>query len=350
MSDASAPGKLVIIGEYAVLHGAPAIVTAVDVRARATAVRSTDGQRILVDSASNQEFGFRCDRRHGFQWVGDHPGERGEILQAVLATLLKQMPDISSIPPVRISMDTDGFYRIEQAESRKLGLGSSAAVLVALTGALFDALGVDIEAEDATQFCIAAHRHFQGGHGSGADIAAAINGGVLGVRATDAGANISIDRLDWPDGLFILPVWSGESASTVDLLSRFYLYRNRKPDEFDGQIRILTNHAERAQAAWLDQSVQNVLAAMDGYDEALRLLDHEAAIGIQTDIHERLRTISKRHGARYKTSGAGGGDLGIAYTDSAAVADEVRSALIDAGFYVLESPLSTSGLTVDSDC
>ena len=349
MSDASAPGKLVIVGEYAILHEAPAIVTAVGVHARAKVSSSTDGSGVFVDSASNHEFPFRFDQQQGFHWSGNDPGGRGGILQAVLETFLEEMPDIGSFPPLRISMDTGAFYRAVQAESRKLGLGSSAAVLVALVGALFDALGLDVDREGALRFCTAAHRNFQGGQGSGVDIAAAIHGGVLGVRVSAADTNISVDRLAWPDGLFILPVWSGESASTVKLLSRLYAFRDRNPDAFDSQMQILKSLAELANTAWIEQSTQKVLTAVDEYAQALRSLDRKATIGIITDAHEQLRMLTEHYGARYKTSGAGGGDFGFAYTDSLDVADAVRKAFADAGFFVLELPLATVGLTVNSD-
>jgi mevalonate kinase len=64
-------------------------------------------------------------------------------------------------------------------------------------------------------------------------------------------------------------------------------------------------------------------------------------------VHERLRKLAEQHGARYKTSGAGGGDFGFAFTDSRDVADAVRKDFIGAGHFVLESPLAAKGLTIE---
>lgn len=347
MSDASAPGKLVIAGEYAVLYGAPAVVMAIGARAQAKVSRIAETCSILVDSVSGQEFRFHCHEQQGFQWLGNAPSQGGRILQAVLATFVEKMPDFGRVPALRVSMNTDAFYMLVGSEPRKLGLGSSAAVLVALVGALFDTLSLQIDTQGISGFCCEAHRRFQDGQGSGVDIAAAVNGGVLAIRLTQPDADLSINRLAWPDGLFILPVWSGKSASTVELLSRFNAYRDRNTDAFDRQMRELQAHAERVNAAWLEQSVDNILTTLDGYEEALRSFDREAAIGIVTDVHEQLQWLAEQHGALYKTSGAGGGDFGMAFTDSADVADAVGKAFIDAGYFVLESPLAMNGLTLE---
>lgn len=347
MSDASAPGKLVIAGEYAVLHGAPAVVMAIGVRAQANVLRVAETDSILVDSFSGQEFRFRCDQQHGFRWLGKAPGQGGRILQAVLATFLCKMPDFAGVPAIRISMNTEAFYTRVDSEPRKLGLGSSAAVLVALVGALFDALSLPIDTQEISSFCCEAHRRFQDGQGSGVDIAAAINGGVLGMRMTKSDANHAITRLDWPNGLLILPVWSGKSASTEELLSRFNAYRELNPEAFDRQMLDLKDHAERVYAAWVEQSLDNIVTSLDEYETALRRFDRKAAVGILTAEHEQLRKLAEQHGGRYKTSGAGGGDFGYVFTDSRDVADAVRRDFIDAGYFVLESPLAANGLTVE---
>lgn len=349
MSDASAPGKLIIAGEYAVLHGAPAVVMALDVRAQAKVSRIVETDSVLVDSVSGKEFRFHCHEQRGFQWLGRAPGEGGRILQAVLATLFDEKQEFGRVPALRVSMKTDAFYMLAGTERRKLGLGSSAAVLVALVGALFDALSFQVDIQGVSSFCCKAHRRFQDGQGSGIDIAAAINGGVLGIRMTPADTNLSIIRLAWPDGLFILPVWSGESASTVELLSRSDVYRDRYPGAFDKQMQNLQDYSERVHAAWREESVDNILTSLDGYERALRGFDREAAIGIITDAHERLRRLTEQHGARYKTSGAGGGDFGFVFTDSRDVVDAVRKDFVDAGYFVLESPLATNGLTIEDE-
>jgi len=346
MPEASAPGKLVVVGEYAVLEGVPAIAMAVDSRARASVSRTTGPDGVFVDSISGRSFYFRSDGPDGLTWQGEAPGRRGTILEAVLATFKEKVSDFDRLPGISVRLDTQAFYCRDDEQPTKLGLGSSAAVLVALAGALTSLLGLRIDDKEMLTFCCAAHRRFQSGQGSGIDVATSLLGGVLGIRASRTEPAPDANRLVWPTGLFMLPVWSGHSASTTELLSRFTAYRHRCPEPFRMHLEHLRKLAEMATAAWLDQSVINVLHAIGDYDAALRALDSDASIGIETRVHERLRGLSERHGAIYKISGAGGGDFGIAFADSERIIESVRKECIDEGFFVLDSPLTVDGLTI----
>ena len=104
--------------------------------------------------------------------------------------------------------------------------------------------------------------------------------------------------------------------------------------------------AEEADQAWVDQSLSNFLAVLEAYDSALRAMDLDGAIGINTDTHDVLRGLSARHGAIYKTSGAGGGDFGIALTDSPDVFKSLKAAFADSGYLVLNDLQNVDGLTV----
>ena len=347
MADASAPGKLVVAGEYAVLHGAPAIALAVDIRARVS-VRSTSGPTsVFQDSISGREFPFGCSSANGFQWLADAPGDRGHIMHAVLTEFSKRNCLTGDMPAMQVDMNTDAFYRQIDSERRKLGLGSSAAVLVALTAALFDTVCSPDDAPDIRQFCHHAHTRFQGGEGSGIDVATAIAGGVISMRMQtwqDAG---SITQLHWPRDFFIVPVWSGASASTVDLLSRFNAYRSHRPIDFERRTQNLIDVAENLRCSWVDNSASGIVDALCEYEEHLRGLDVDGEIGIITEAHNRLRKMAESCGAHYKTSGAGGGDFGFAFTGSQDSANSVREAFVNSGFLVLEVDSKVAGLTTE---
>jgi phosphomevalonate kinase len=61
--------------------------------------------------------------------------------------------------------------------------------------------------------------------------------------------------------------------------------------------------------------------------------------------HDALRRLARRHGATYKPSGAGGGDLGIAFATDPGAAVATASAVAAAGFRVVPLRLDPSGLT-----
>lgn len=346
MTVATAPGKLVIFGDYAVLEGAPAAATSVDVRAHAQ-VDATDGHHsVFIDLAGGKAYDFLVEPGAELVWTTDSPGDRGTIVSAVLDTCHELTHLRGPLPALRISLNTDAFFTRSNDRIEKLGLGSSAAVLVALTGALIDALHVPVEPESLIRICHEAHRQFQGGHGSGIDVATAVLGGVIGVRRDAASEYPMAESLPWPDGLLMLAVWSGSSASTPELLTRFNAYRDNHTDEFRHHLMHLGRFAEQADAAWRDGRVAALLSALTGYDNALRALDYDAEIGINTEVHERLRGMTEKHGAVYKTSGAGGGDFGIVLTNSQDVLEQVADEIGSAGFMLLDADLDAAGLTI----
>ncbi len=347
MTIATTPGKLVIFGDYAVLEGAPAAAVSVDVRARAQ-VDPIDGHGgVFIDLAGGRAYDFVVEPGTRLRWIAEPPAGRGKLIAAVLDTCHELAHLKGALPGLRISVTTDAFYTDVGDRFEKLGLGSSAAALVALTGALIATLGIPIERSFLLNICHAAHRNFQGGRGSGIDVTTALFGGVVGIRYGGEDPYPAVTPLDWPDGLFMLPVWSGVGASTTELLARFYEYRAAEEDGFAHHLRNLSSYARQADIAWRRGAVAEILSALTGFDDALRALDDDAGIGINTEAHDRLRGIAERQGAVYKTSGAGGGDFGIVLTDSERVLRTVAEEM--AGFKPLEARLNVAGLEISGD-
>jgi len=346
MTDASAPGKLLLVGEYAVLSGAPAIVTAVDVRARVKVVAMPGTESIFFDAVSGRAFYFSIDDSTGLRWVGESPEATGTILEAVIASCSEHSILFDDGPSFRVSINTDDFFTHVGGRWTKLGVGSSSAALVALVGALADELNLTLSPEALLAICHSAHRRFQGGIGSGADIATAVYGGVVAVRRGAEPEKINVMPCAWPSDLLVLPIWSGVSASTPELLARFEQYESKNPDDYRRHLRRLKALSEQACVAWTEQSVIDVLNALAGYDDALRAFDIDAQIGINSEPHDRIRQLVEQHGAVYKTSGAGGGDFGLALTNSTRILDAVRTSCHDDGFEFLDKPFPAGGLAV----
>jgi phosphomevalonate kinase len=235
----------------------------------------------------------------------------------------------------------------------KLGLGSSAAIIVALTGALLRlAGGAALPRQELIAICCEAHRRLQGGAGSGIDVATAATGGVVAIdfsRQTGPEARVpQAHPVSWPRRLSMVAVWSGQSASTPAMLGRLRNFRERDPVRFASHMERLGANAGQAVAAWQAEDMGGLLSAIDGYESGLRRLDEAAGIGIFSPEHERLRAIALEHGAVYKPSGAGGGDFGIALTDSPRIEQTLRAGYAKAGCMMLAADLRAPGLTVRS--
>jgi phosphomevalonate kinase len=177
---AFAPGKLLLTGGYAVLEGAPAIVCAVD----RYAVASSPG------------------------------GASGRSQKAVSPEIAAALGGVAEPPDV----DVSSLF----SKAQKLGLGSSAAALVAALGHVAAARGENLVEAPVRRAIFdrarAAHGSVQSG-GSGVDVAASVYGGVLSYKLNAVRAP-SVVAVELPVGLHVDAYWSGYSVRTSDMRAR----------------------------------------------------------------------------------------------------------------------------------
>ena len=327
----SAPGKLFLLGEYAVLEGAPALLTAVDRRAHVHAT-VIDGPAWQI-SAPNLGI-------HDLV-LGAHGKLPAELDPAVVAHLkvfdavraLVQARAAAALPALCLHIDTRDFA----ADGYKLGLGSSAAVAAALTAALTTAAGMTLARAELAAWAIAAHRAAQNGTGSGGDVAVSVYGGMISyVRDTPPVS------LAWPERLIGRAVVTGQGASTPDLVGRVYAYGERDAAGFARDIQRLATLADSAAAAVDDTPAFLDLATR--YFSALKTLDAHAAAGIVSPRHDTLAALAETHGGRFKSSGAGGGDVGLLFADQSTLRARLFEAFHEAGADVLDLGFAAPGL------
>lgn len=276
-----APGKLFLLGEYAVLHGGIALVTAVDRGVRATLRDDREGYRTV---------GASLDERLPIR-VLDH-GQRAEMLQ-------------------RLSVDISELYWGE----KKLGLGSSAASSVAI----LRAARPDLEMADLFALADAAHREHQGGRGSGADVAASVFGGTIAYRLAAQWAEhpwigtpppqTEISTLQLPTELRFEAVWLGDSASSSELSGRVATFVLR--DDVRSTLNSIAATASFGIGACINDDPQSFMDAMNSGDTLMERLGTQTGAPIVTDAHRALREYAASFGLVAKPSGAGGGDFSI---------------------------------------
>ncbi|MEO6827864.1 MAG: hypothetical protein ABI255_04920 [Microbacteriaceae bacterium] len=332
----SAPGKLFLLGEYAVLDGAPALLTTVDRRVRVV-VRSatTDHWQLSTPGAAATTHSDRIELgSDGSVPESLDPTERARlrVFDAVRKSVLATV-DATAPGPLEISIDSTSFSR----EGHKLGLGSSAAVAVALTAALAQAGGLNLAPQQLYSRALMAHRAAQGGTGSGGDIAASMHGGLIQYTR---GAPPT--QLTWPAGLAMLAVVTGTGSSTTQLVGRVQAYAARNPLRYRSDIGRLARLAGQAGEALA--ATNSFLRLATKYFQALSQLDDHAGAGIVTQRHRALHRLAAAHGGTFKSSGAGGGDVGLAFCESGRPALLLSAALTSAGARVVPLGFGTDGL------
>lgn len=322
---ARAPGKLVALGEYAVLDGAPAVVLALDRYAEVEIEQSAELVcRLTTRAAELVERTFK-------------PGEAsGAALVDLVAAAAPRLPWAATI-------DSQAFF----AGAAKLGLGSSAAVLSAWAGAFAafaQSQGAPVPAPRVEEL-IELHRQFQGGKGSGLDVAASYTGGAITFSLARPGLP-QIGSVRLPNSVGFAGIFAGRSASTPELVSRYRAWRTRRPREAAELVRRLTAQAEAGCAALTGDDAAGWLAAFEAYGQGLGELGEAIGADIVTDEHREIGVEARRHGVAYKVSGAGGGDLGLACAADLEALEAFSQSVADRGFRVINVSLADHGLQV----
>lgn len=255
-------GKLILCGEHAVVYGHPAIAFAVD-RGTTVDVVARPGPTTL-----------------------DADGNDGRLLAA-----------LHTVVP------GNGWgVRVRTDLPIGRGMGSSAALAVALVRALADARSESPTDDAVEEAAMPLERAFHG-NPSGLDVALSARGGIARYRR---GPPKRLDPLPVP-GWSVVVLDSGEAGNTADLVAGVAARRPGVDRALD-RIGALVSEAEGV--------LQDPAALGPLLDENHALLRE---IGVCTPQLDALVELARRAGARgAKLSGAGGGGVVLALVDDAA--------------------------------
>ena len=297
-----APGKLVLTGAYAVLEGAPAIVLAVD-------------RHAVADTAVRE------------------PNPSAEVREALAGA---DAPGVDA-------------RALHDERGTKLGLGSSAAVLVASLGAIGAARGQDLschrERDALFHAAREAHARTQQG-GSGVDVAASVYGGALRYELGVAGRAPSVRRVKLPEGTVVTSYWSGGSVRTSELRARVDALAARDRTRYEARMKALRSASLAAAQAVDDDDAARLVAAARAMSEALLALGQAADAPIVTPSMSELARHAAKDGAAFLPSGAGGGDVAV-HVGEAAPTPAFLEAARSLGMTPLILSLDVGGVRID---
>lgn len=334
----SAPGKLFLSGEYAVLwtksptsQGDRGVARVLAVGPRAHAyVRPRGDRRVEVVLQGGKLSGDATPL--GVRWERP-PGPAFHFVARTIDLALRVT-----------GRETEGFSVAFESSplvnGHKLGLGSSARATVLAAEAARTGLGADF---DALKLALVAHADAQGGKGSGGDVAASFAGGVVRYRRYEVGpliaaANQETLRAALPDSppvdvlrvadpkLPLAYVFSGESASTTSLVKE--VERTWTPEQ---RARFVVDSDA------LGDDLESGLLRGDfgaAKDAAAGLQERLFSLGpTRSEALERILALAEAFGCAGKQSGAGGGDGCILFGPDEGAVDAFLSACAARGLF-----------------
>ena len=345
---ASAPAKLVLLGDYAVLEGARALVLAVDRRANVRIAAREDrecnvyapdlgvhGAQIAIGSDGNLH--WQCDEATKAKLsLVDHVWHG--LLDEGLAPLSRGGFDLH--------LDTSGFFHVEGSVRAKLGLGSSAALTVALASALATYAGHGDVITDRTRWMrqlLNMHGNWQGGRGSGVDIAASVAGGLIAYQLVGSTREPTYEAMRM-NGLHCLFVWSGQSVSTSDSLQRLALWRDTHAADYVAHMDELSSISAAAIDALAQQRVQSFIGLTKDYARGLQHFSAACGLEIYSPAQKRLADMVSGTDVSYKPCGAGG-DFGVVFAENAERLATFGRAIVSAGMQVVPLGLDNQGVS-----
>jgi mevalonate kinase len=287
-------GKIILVGEHAVVHGAPAIVAGI--RRGVSAVARPAGQ----DSLYIEPWGKT--------WRPN--AESDEPLERAFERILSRY---TNRPPLR--------FVLRVALPPGAGLGCSAAIGVSLIDAIDKALGVARSRAELGALALEWERFFHGDP-SGVDNLASALGGLLCYRRS------SVPRPISPKGSFYLVVAnSGQRSNTKQMVARVARRLAGSPEWARRALDEVKTLAIDAEAAICMGDLLELGGALDRNHEILRSLN------LSTNRLEALCRQARSAGALgAKITGAGGGGCMVALAAEAEHADRISAALAAESF------------------
>ena len=116
--------------------------------------------------------------------------------------------------------------------------------------------------------------------------------------------------------MYLKVLTTHQDGSTKRLVKNYKKASNLYAKEFKNTLEQFMDIAQNLSNVWKSEDVANIISLLKAYDVQIKKIDKIGDIGIYTQLHTKVQNIASRHNVFYKPSGAGGGDIGLAFSSS----------------------------------
>jgi mevalonate kinase len=286
---AKAPASLMLFGEHAVLRGSSALVAAIDQWLQVEIIPRCD-EMILIESNLGEA---TTSMQHLQKGVISLP-KQFSFLEVALSTLSKEL----------LQKSKNGFTCTINSEfASTIGLGSSAAFVVALLAALSYAAEWEWDAITLHKRALNVIRSVQG-RGSGADLAASIFGGVIDYSYE------KIERVARSISLVVL--YSGYKTPTSIVIQHVDALEKGAKEHVTYLLQVLASASNEAKRALIRSDLPALGLQANRAQSAMEELS--LACPKILELIALLQSVPTIHGA--KISGSGLGDCVIGFGEA----------------------------------
>jgi len=286
LTAASAPGKVILFGEHAVVSGTPALGSAVDLRATAEVAEAPGSLLVEINDLDITVEGFSVDLL------------TGNIKSSFAADAMRSTKYVSAV--LREFDARNLKVKISSEIPPGSGLGSSAAITVATLAALGKHLGLDMSREELAKRSHKIEKTVQEGLGSPMDTALSTYGGYQLVSR-------HVESVDLPP-IDLVVGYTEKPHDTRSEVQKVQSLRSTHPEIVDSIFQAIGTISEKA-VVLLGEGKLPEMGALMNINHGL--LD---ALGVNTRELSELVYAARGAGGVLgaKLTGAGGGGCMVA--------------------------------------